>query len=274
MRTRLAAALAAGSLGLAGLGVSLALPLGASAETSASTSTDSSSTDSSGTDSSSSDSSSSDDSSTSTDSAADDRKAGFVSRILDALEGLVSDGTITQDQAQKVADTLAEQAPAGDGRGGHGMGGHGIGGRIGGADLLATAAETLGVTEDELHTAVEGGSTLADVAADEGVDVQTLVDALVAAQTAAIDQAVTDGNLTSDQAATIKADLETRITEMVNNGFRGGRGGHGPMGGGPMGDGDGDGPDAGTTTDDGSTSSSTESSTESGTDSDAVMSSI
>ena len=48
-------------------------------------------------------------------------------------------------------------------------------------EALGAAAESLGITEDELRTALrEDGQTLAEVAAAEGVDVQVVIDAIVA----------------------------------------------------------------------------------------------
>jgi polyhydroxyalkanoate synthesis regulator phasin len=129
-----------------------------------------------------------------------------VERITEALSGLVDDGSITQDQADEVAATLAESGIGGGGRGGHGPG----------IDL-ATAAQALGLTEDELRTALEADdATLADVAEDEGVEVETLVDALVTAAEERIAAAVDDGRLTQDEADERLADLATRITERVN----------------------------------------------------------
>ena len=58
---------------------------------------------------------------------------------------------------------------------------------------LATAAEALGMTEDELRTAIEGGQTIAEVAAAEGVDLQTVIDALVAEATERITDFVNNG---------------------------------------------------------------------------------
>src|SRR6476661_7260373 len=50
--------------------------------------------------------------------------ADRVTHIKDALKGLVSNGTITQAQADKVASTLASTLPMG--RGGHGGPGSGL----------------------------------------------------------------------------------------------------------------------------------------------------
>ena len=150
-----------------------------------------------------------------------DADSSLVERITDALAGLVSDGSITQEQADEVATTLSEA----------GIGGHG--GPHGRLDL-ETAATALGMTEDELRTALEtDGTSLAQVAEDQGVEVGTLVDALVKAEQERIAQAVEDGRLTQEQADEWLADLEERVTEGVNStDWAGGRGpwggGHGP----------------------------------------------
>lgn len=142
-----------------------------------------------------------------------------VDRITEALSGLVSDGSITQEQADEVASTLDE---AGIGHGG---------GHRGGGFGLSAAATALGMTEDELRTALEtDGTTLADVAGEQGVEVDTLVDALVAAQQERIAAAVEDGRLTQEQADERLADLEERVTERVASEAPIGGPGHGPRG--------------------------------------------
>ncbi len=150
-----------------------------------------------------------------------------VERITDALSGLVSDGSITQEQADEVAGTLSE---AGVGvRGGGPEGGGAWGGGVRGGFGLDAAATALGMTEDELRTALEvDGTTLADVAEDQGVPVGTLVDALVTAAQERIADAVEDGRITQEQADERLADLEERITERVGSAVPGG--GHGPGG--------------------------------------------
>ncbi len=156
--------------------------------------------------------------------ADDDTPAAGASsedRIRDALAGLVDDGSITQEQADEVASTLDDA----------GIGSHGP--RGGGGLGLSTAAETLGMTEDELRTALEADdASLATVAEAQGVAVDELVAALVQAQTDRIEQAVTDGDLTREEADERLADLEERVTERVDStDLGGGRGGHGPRGG-------------------------------------------
>ncbi|MGY1988145.1 hypothetical protein ACI792_18155 [Blastococcus sp. SYSU DS0669] len=125
-------------------------------------------------------------------------------RIRDALAGLVDDGSLTGAQADEVAATLAG---SGLGRGSD---------RGGGRLDLATAATALGLTEDELREALAAdGTSMADVAGQQGVAVDTVVDALVTAGQERLAQAVEDGDLTQEEADERLAELEERITERV-----------------------------------------------------------
>ena len=115
-------------------------------------------------------------------------------------------------------------------------GGGPCGGHVGAS--LDAAAEALGVTVDELRDALQDGKSIADLAGEKGVDVQTVIDALVADATAKIDEKVASGDLDADRAAELKENLADRITEMVNHegGFRGPGGPGGPgFGRGPIG---------------------------------------
>jgi hypothetical protein len=166
-----------------------------------------------------------------------------LDRIKQALSGLVSDKTLTQAQADKVASTLSE---AGVGPGMHGGPGmhEGFGmrerfGMRGGAELGA-AAKALGVSEADLRTALMSGKSLATVAKEKNVSVDTLVAALVTAAKADLAQAVKDGRLTQAEADARAKDLRARITDQVNSmpptrgeGGFGRRPGGGPGEGGP-----------------------------------------
>ncbi len=150
----------------------------------------------------------------------DGTSTSVVDRIKDALSGLVDDGSISQEQADEVATTLGDS----------GFGGHwGHGGWHG----LEAAAETLGMTEDELRTALQAeGATLAKVAEEKGVAVDTLVDALVTAQREGIAKAVESG-MPQDVADKRLADVEQRVTEWVNSTHEDRPWGHGGWWGGP-----------------------------------------
>lgn len=113
-------------------------------------------------------------------------------------------------------------------------GGHAAMGPFRGAGLgsnLEAAAKALGLTVDELRTAMKDGKTLADVAADQGVDKQQVVDALLADAIAMQDERVADGTITQEQADRQAQKVNERVTACVNGeGFGGGIGHHGGHG--------------------------------------------
>lgn len=146
-----------------------------------------------------------------------------LTKIKSALSGLVTDGTISQEQADKVATTLDEALP----QRGDGPGGHGPGGRHGGRHGVEAATAALGVTPQELRTALREGKSLADVAESKGVAKDTLVAAMVEEAKAHLAEKVTAGRLTQAEADTRLAELTTKITEQVDRKGGPGRPGRG-----------------------------------------------
>jgi hypothetical protein len=146
------------------------------------------------------------------DSATSTAAGGLADRVAhlkQALAGLVTDGTITQAQADKVASTLAAQAPPMGGPGRRGPGGPGH-------VAPETVATILGITVAQLRTASESGQTLTQIAAAHGISKADLVSKLVAAAKTQLAADVKAGRLTQAQADSISADLSTRISDMVD----------------------------------------------------------
>ena len=138
-----------------------------------------------------------------------------LTAIKNALKGLVSDGTITQSQADKVAATLDQALPPGRfGRFGprFGLGPPGLL-----QDKLDAAAKALGMTTDQVKAALRNGTSLAALAKQKGVAESTLVNALVTQVTNDIDQAVKDGKLSAAMATRLKTNLQARITRLVES---------------------------------------------------------
>ncbi len=164
--------------------------------------------------------------------SADPAGEGRMSMLREALQGLVSDGTLNDAQADKVAERLAEVAPprgmgGGMGMGGPGGRGHGPGRGGHGVGMLAAEkiAEAAGVTVEELHEARHDGQSLAEIAAAQGISRDTLIERLVTLAEERLAKAVAAGRLTAEQAEERKAGLEERIGTMVD---RTGGPGHGP----------------------------------------------
>lgn len=154
---------------------------------------------------------------------------GAVSWVSKALSGLVTDGTITQNQADAVEQALDAARPArGDGDAmGHrrGPGGPGM--------APAALAEALGLTEDALRTELAAGKTLAKIATEKGVDVQAVKDAIVDGMRRHLADEVASGEHTQAEADQMLADAAARAEAIVNGqmqGPGGPRGGHGERG--------------------------------------------
>jgi hypothetical protein len=157
-----------------------------------------------------------------------------------ALDKLVTDGTITQAQEDAVIKALEAARPTGGpGVGGPGVGGPGGGpgggrrGGPGGGMQFDVAAKTIGVTADELRTAVQGGQTVAAVATSKGVTPQAVIDALVAEVKTREAAQVTAGKQTQAEADAKITEATTRITTWVNSTPATAADGHGPGKGGP-----------------------------------------
>ena len=110
------------------------------------------------------------------------------------LQTLVDDGTLTSSQLDAVVTALEAARPMGGGQEGGGHDGQNHGGARGEKrqERLTTAAEAIGITAEELKTAIEGGQTIAQVAEANGKTVQSVIDALVAQATTDLTQRITD----------------------------------------------------------------------------------
>ena len=127
-------------------------------------------------------------------------------RILNqGLKKVVKDGKITEDQATAVRDAVKDRAKL-------------AGKRFAKAHTrtVEAAAQAIGITPDELRTALKGGQSVAQVAQSKQVDPQKVIDALVSAGTARVDQAVTAGKIKAERAAKIKERLPQAAAKIVN----------------------------------------------------------
>ncbi|WP_206669712.1 hypothetical protein [Paenibacillus luteus] len=182
----------------------------------------------------------------------------LVSEQKTKLDAELAAGSLTQDQYDSKFEKAVEHAtqhvngllPQ---RGEGGRGGFG-GGNL---DVFATA---LGLTEDELKAELESGKTLAAIAAEKGIAVQTLIDLNIKDKQAKLAEQLAAGTITQEQYDTKLEEATERATKQVNgelpargeNGGKGGHGGKGPRGERP----DGAAPQATTGTDAAETDSS------------------
>ncbi|HKZ29923.1 MAG TPA: hypothetical protein VJ482_09820 [Acidimicrobiia bacterium] len=154
---------------------------------------------------------------------AEDTNVTVPAAIEDALAGLVQEGVITEEQSTQIAAALQERI-------GTFRGHRGLAGRF----HLETAAEIIGIDVADLADALRDGQTIAEVAEANGSTGQAVVGALVDEMNANLDQAVEDGNLTTERADEIRAEAPDRIESMVNGEFEGRMGRRGHRGVGPQ----------------------------------------
>jgi hypothetical protein len=161
--------------------------------------------------------------------SADKLDAALKQALENRVDAALKAGTITSAQAaelkQRIEDGEVPLVGLGPGlghRGGH----HGF------VDF-STAAGYLGLTEAQLRTKLEAGDTLAEIATAQGKTAAGLVDALVAAAKADLDEKVAAGRITAAQRTSILADLESRLDDVVDGEFSFGFRGPGGPGFGP-----------------------------------------
>ena len=164
--------------------------------------------------------------------AAGQAQTGYQ-KFIDALAKRLNITSANLETAIGQARTDAGLPAGGQGfPGTRGKGGPG--GRGGfGLDLNA-AATAIGITPQQLRTELPGKS-LAQVAQAHGKTAADVATALKNASHTRVDQAVTAGKVTADQANTQKTQVDQRIDQLVNQvmpqGGPGGRGGPGGFGG-------------------------------------------
>jgi hypothetical protein len=94
-------------------------------------------------------------------------------------------------------------------------GGPGVPGLFGG-DNLDAAAKYLGLSQSALRDQLDAGKSLADVAKAQSKDLDGLEQAILAAQKADLDKAVSDKKLTQSQADDVYNGLKSHIDDVVN----------------------------------------------------------
>lgn len=148
-------------------------------------------------------------------------------------------GYVQSQQAFAAADNAAAGPSVEAGKSGSpapfaGRGHRGgmMGGKEGGG-LTSSTADLLGITADAVKAQLKEGKTLAQIAEAAGFGKADYLARLVAAETAKIDERLTAGDITAEQAAAGKASLAERLAQAIEAdmpafGGRGpGRGGHG-----------------------------------------------
>jgi hypothetical protein len=126
-----------------------------------------------------------------------------VAAVVVLLVGGIVGGVVTGVIPALAQEVIGEGPPVGMWHG-PGLGRGGFGWAGGGWTMFDTMAEALGLTPEELFAELHAGKSLAEVAEEQGIDLDAVYDAMSAARGEAmrehIQQAVEDGSLTQEQA--------------------------------------------------------------------------
>ncbi|QEC49460.1 hypothetical protein FSW04_19065 [Baekduia soli] len=153
----------------------------------------------------------------------DDLRSALSAAENAQLDQAVRDGRLTQAQADAIkADRQKDGRVLGGGalggpHGGRGFGGpgRGLGFKGGPGGALDAAATALGLKLADLHTKLESGKSIADVAKDQGKSLADVKAAITAGVTKELDRAVTDGKLTARQRTDILKELSDHLDDLV-----------------------------------------------------------
>jgi hypothetical protein len=85
--------------------------------------------------------------------------------------------------------------------------------------VVTISSQTIGVSAQDLVSELRSGKSIAVVAGENNVSAQAVVNALVSAADAKINQAVTNEKLTSAQASKIETALPGYVTKLVSHVF-------------------------------------------------------
>jgi uncharacterized protein YidB (DUF937 family) len=130
--------------------------------------------------------------------------------LSDRVDAAVAAGRLTKAQGDAVKQRINSDAFPLFGGLGRDHGHFGFGG-------IDAAATYLGLTEAQLHSELEGGKTLAQVAQAHGKSVDGLIAALVDATKKRLDDAVASGRLTQAQETEMLSGLRDRVSKLVNS---------------------------------------------------------
>ncbi len=134
----------------------------------------------------------------------------------DTIDEALQQGRITQDQAQRLRDRVAQTEPGfpwgwHKGRWGWHKGHWGLKGVV-----LQAAAQALNMSTDDLKAELRQGKTLAQVAQEKGISTDDFKSRLLSQVDQQLAQLVQQGRLTQQQADQLKQWVQNNIDAIIN----------------------------------------------------------
>ena len=147
----------------------------------------------------------------------------LIQPMRDEANEAIANGRITADEAaerlqnaeEKITEALNRTWPEDLGQRNQGRGRHQ--GNRGPGRILNGAAELLGMPMPELVEGLRSGKSVAEIAAEQGVAFDIIVDAIVAKVRDKVDEAVANGRITPEEALERIEQITNKITEMLSN---------------------------------------------------------
>ena len=143
----------------------------------------------------------------------EDYQAAIETAEDQVLEQAVADEWLTQEQADKLHERL--DAVPELGRFGKGFPGMPRMPGVRGESLYTVTAEQLDMSQSDLIDALQEGKSIADVAAEKGVDPQTIADAYLAQVEEKLADAVTNGDITQKQADAMLENMAEHVANQL-----------------------------------------------------------
>jgi uncharacterized protein YidB (DUF937 family) len=149
-------------------------------------------------------------------------RSALVKTRQEMIDDAVKAGRLTQQQADEIKQRIQQgnglgfhmHAGARDGGQGFRRGAEGF--RAFHETVISTAADVLGLTTDQVESALKSGKSLATLAQEQKKDLSTLKSKLVAALNAQVDKNASNGTITSEQATAIKQRTSEHVDKLVN----------------------------------------------------------
>ena len=141
--------------------------------------------------------------------------SAFQKAIADTLADEVKSGQITQAQADKIKQQLANQTPC-NLPSNHKTGGDKNALGVAMQQYLAGAASALGISQAQLTTDLKNGQSLSQIAAAQNVSEAAFRTRLIAQLKPSLDQAVANKSLTAAQEQSILSRLQTAPLPLWN----------------------------------------------------------
>jgi hypothetical protein len=134
------------------------------------------------------------------------------------VDEALEEGWLTEEQAEMLQWRLQQDSEFGHrGMMPKGFGGFDRGPMGEGNSLISIAADQLDMSLTDLLTELQDGKSIADVASEQGVDVQDIVDAYMAQLQESLGGAVEDGRITQKQADWQLEQAEERVNDQLNS---------------------------------------------------------